>query len=199
MYSNYAPHAHISLCSSSSSSSYYSGLLIIPCLWMDASTTTHTHRNDNTLLRSCLYTHWRPRPGLEHRMSKPSHKTTYFQTACQSISTTLNFYHLNYPSFKIPFLSSHTFLSPPPPLIHCSSISVQPSYYLITLKVSQKPGFGPKVLNRGHNLADKDCGMFGSVFPGLLYTEWLKREPGGCSSVQRGDICEGLLDYSERS
>lgn len=102
----------------------------------------------------------------------------------------LNFSSINYPSCKIPFLPSHTFhvLSPSFLRMHCSSISVQPGYYLIMLKVSQKPGFQPKVLNRGHNLADMDCGMFGSVFPGLLYTEWLKGSQGCCRCSVRENI-----------
>lgn len=87
-------------------------------------------------------------------MSNPGNKNSYFPTTIQ----------LNYPSPKIPFTVFPHIPTSPPPLM-------QPSYYLIILKVSQKPGFSPKVLNRGHNLADKDCGMFGSVFPGLLYTE----------------------------
>lgn len=82
------------------------------------------------------------------------------------LNTFLVFPHIPRP---IPLLSFACTVPPSP----CS-----PGYYLIMLKVSQKPGFRPKVLNRGHNLADMDCGMFGSVFPGLLYTEWLKGSQG---------------------
>lgn len=156
-----------------------------------ASTITHTHRNDNTLPRSCLYTHSHPCAQLQHRMSKLGCKTSYFQTHCQSLSTMLNFYHPNYPSCKIP---SHTFhLSPlPPPRMHCSSISVQPSYYLIMLKVSQKPGFSPKSWTGGTTWQTRTAVCLAVFFQAFVH-RMIKREPGVhlllCS---RGDICEGL-------
>lgn len=128
--------------------------------WRSLNNNTHTH---NTLLRSCLYTHSHPRTRLERWMSKLGSRTTYFQTHSQSLSTTLNFYHLNYPSCKIP---SHTFhLSPllactvPPSL--CSKATI------LSCSRSHRSLASAQSLEQGHNLADKDCGMFGSVFPGL--------------------------------
>lgn len=169
-----------------------------------ASTITRTHRNDNTLLRSCLYTHtFTPMHG---RMSKPGDKTTYFQT--RSRSTMLNFYHLNYPSCKIPSLASHTFLLPPPPppiRMHCSSISAQPCLLSYHAQGLTEGWPQPKVLNRGHNLADKDCGMFGSVFPGLCTQNDLKKKKKkgsqGCILLlrSRGDIYEELPECNEMS
>lgn len=159
--SNYAPHSHISLYSS-----YYSGPLITPCLWMDggASTITHTHTHThNTLLRSCLYTHSHPRTRLEHWMSKLGYRTTYFQTHSQSLSTMLNFYHLNYPSCKIPSHTFHLF-----PLLACSAPpSLCSRATILSCSRSHRSLASAQSLEQGHNLADKDCGMFGSVFPGL--------------------------------
>lgn len=161
------------------------------------STITHTHRNDNTLLRSCLYTQSHPHTQLQHRTSKLSCSATFVQ---KPKTTMLNFSHQNDPSCQIPFLSSHTFhhLSPSFLHMHCSSISVQPSYYLIMLKVSQKPGFSPKSWTGGTTWQTRTAACL-AVFFQAFVQRMIKKEPGlHLLLSSRGDICEGGLHRSRQ-
>lgn len=147
-----------------------------------AKTITHTHRNDNTLLRNCLYTFTPSQSEATPDEETRLHKTTYFLTHCQNLSTMLNLYHLNKQSCKIPSLSSHTFH-----LffhwMHCSSISVQPCYYLIMLKVSQKPGFSPESWTGGTTWQTRTAVCLAVFFQAFVH-RMIKRSQGCiCCSV----------------
>lgn len=100
-----------------------------------ASVITHSRSNNNTLLISAhIHTHNLSALGWAaqtHLFSKPERNLEFLS-----------------PEAPIPHIPP----APPP-----STISVQPCYYLITVKVSQKPGFGPKSSTGGHNLADDGC------------------------------------------
>lgn len=72
--------------------------------------------------------------------------------------------------------------------IHCASLSlsVELCFYLISLKVSQKPGFEPKSRAGGHN---SGCSMFPLCFSMPLYTERLREAMGTLATLAN----EGLL------
>lgn len=108
----------------------------------------------------------------------------------------LNFYNLNYPSCKIPFLSSNTFhLSPP-------SHSQFQHLYAAQLLSYHAQGLTeawlkPKVLNRGTTWQTRTAVCLAVFFQAFVH-RMIKKEPGVhlllCS---RGDIYEGLLNYIE--
>lgn len=164
-----------------------------------ASTITHNRRNGDTPLRSCIYTHLHPCTSAVKSDKQTELQDHLFSKRCQSLSAILNFYHPNYPPFKIPPLSSHTFHPFPLPPRHCSSISVQPSYYLIMLKVSQKPGFSPKSWTGGTTWQTRTAVCLAVFFQAFVH-RMIKKEPGVQSLLcSRGHICEGLLEYSQMS
>lgn len=94
-------------------------------------THTHTFTPVRSVVRNTGYANHatRDHPFFHHPKKK-------------SLNTVLNFQHPKLPisSNTFPCLPSHSTPFP----VHPSSIPVQPCYYLIMLKVSQKPGFGPK-------------------------------------------------------
>lgn len=83
----------------------------------------------------------------------------------------LNFSNLNYLSIKyLSCLPTHS--TPPPAHVLLLQLCRSPGYYLITLKVSQKPGSWPKVSKQGATTWQMRTAVCLAVFfQALLYTE----------------------------
>jgi len=102
----------------------------------------------------------------------------------------LNFYHLNYPSCKIPFLSSHTFhipLSLPLSLsispMHCSSISVQPGLLSYHAQGLTEAWLQPKLLNRGTTWQTGTAVCSAVFFQAFVHRVIRERETGSRGSA----------------
>lgn len=129
-------------------------------------------------------------------MSKPGDKT-YFQAHSQS--TMMNFYHLNYPSCKIPFLASHTFHPPftctvPPSL--CSPATI------LSRSRSHRRLASDQSLEQGAQLGRQGLRYVWQCFSRPLHTEWLKKKGARgafCCCVQEEISVKVLLEHNEMS
>lgn len=125
------------------------------------------------------------------------HKIDYFPTQCQSLSTMLNLHHLNYPSCKMPFLSSHTFHLFFP-CMHCSSISSSSPATILSCSRSHRSLAPAQSLEQGAQLGRQGLRYVWQCFSRPLYTEWLYGARGAFAALFKRRY-EGLLNYNEMS